>query len=184
VNLRRWAIELDDVPVQVELEHRTWWERAIIRIDGVVVRSQSINLAIGYSHGTDLDVEVAGHWLTVEIRATGLLWATYRYGLRVDGAAAGGGDELPRLSTIAPTPMTFIEHILVGGLFTGVGAGVATGRLLEAGVLVAAALLGSGILRRGSLPATLRLVSLAGILMAAFLAIGFMHGTVGGSPRF
>jgi hypothetical protein len=182
VNVRTWSVAVEGAQRQVELEHRTWWQRAIVRVDGVVVLDRSINLAIGYDRGIALDVEVGGHRLTVSIRATAELRPRYVYGLEVDGEVAGGlaggTDRLPSVRVRPrPTLTGTVEQIIWASTLIGSVRGLATGHLAETATVVGAAALCSLVLHRRSLPTSWRLGAVALLYTASLLAVGLASGS-------
>ena len=178
MNVKTWSVALEGAQRQVELEHRTWWQRAIVRVDGVVVLDRSINLALGYDRGVDLDVEVGGHQLTLAIRVTAGLRPRYVYGLEVDGEVAGGTDRLPSaLAGRRPTLTGIVEQIIWASTLIGSVRGVATGHLAEAATILGAAALCSLVLHRRSLPTSWRLGAVALLYTASLLAVGLASGS-------
>lgn len=182
MNVKTWSVALEGAQRQVELEHRTWWQRAIVRVDGVVVLDRSINLAIGYDRGIDLDAEVAGHPLTVSIRATAGLRCQYVYGLEVNGdvagGVAGGTDRLPSVRAMArPTLTGTVEQIIWASTLVGSVRGLETGHLAEAATVVGAAALCSLVLHRRSLPTSWRIGAAALLYTASLLAVGLASGS-------
>jgi hypothetical protein len=183
VNVKTWSVALEGAQRQVELEHRTWWQRAIVRVDGAIVLDRSINLAIGYDRGIDLDAEVGGHRLTVGIRATPRARPRYMYGLEVDGEVAGGTDRLPGArARPRPTLTGTVEQIIWASTLIGSVRGLATGHLAETATVVGAAALCSLVLHRRSLPTSWRLAAVALLYAASLLAVGLASGSFG-DPR-
>ncbi len=178
MNLKAWSVALEGAQRQVELEHRTWWQRAIVRVDGVVVLDRSINLAIGYDRGIDLDVEVGGHRVTVMIRATATLRPRYVYGLKVDGEVADGTDRLPSVRVRPrPTLTGTVEQIIWASTLIGSVRGIATGHLAEAATVVGAAAICSLVLHRRTLPTSWRLGAVVLLYTASLLAVGLASGS-------
>lgn len=159
VTRRRWSVDLDGRRRTIELEHRTWWQRAIVRVDGVVAANQSINLALGYDRAATLSASVDGHRVEVTIRADGAIRPTYRYGIRVDGAPVAGSDDVlaaPARSA-HPTVLGIAEQIIWASVLIAAARMLPLSPLLSI-ALVPAAVVASWILRRRTMPAAWRLL--------------------------
>jgi hypothetical protein len=179
VTLRRWSVDVDGRRRTVELEHRTWWHRAIVRVDDATVANQSINLAIGYDHAAALSVPVADHRLDVTIRAEGFFRPTYRYALSLDGDPVPGSDAVtPAPATsVQPTLLGITEQIIWLTIVVAVARTLAISPL-RAITLIPAAIVASWILRRNDMPPSWRVVGavllvIAWIFGAALLAGAF-----------
>lgn len=177
VNLRRWSVDLAGRRRTVELEHRTWWHRAIVRADDVVVADQSINLAIGYDHAAGLSAVVDDHRFELTIRADGFFRPTYRYALRVDGAPVPGSDD------VAPAPSRSARPTLVGVTeqITWATILVAAARTLadfplRAIALILAAVVASWILRRSDMPPSWRVVGAVLLVVSWVLGSAILIG--------
>lgn len=139
---------------------------------------RSINLAIGYDRGIDLDVDVGSHRLTVAIRVTAVLPPRYAYGLSVDGEVAGSTSSLPSvLAGARPTLTGTVEQIIWASTLIGSVRGLATGHLVEAAALVGAAALCSFVLHRRLLPTSWRLGAVTLVYTASLLAVGLASGS-------
>jgi len=182
MNLSRWSVELDGAQHTVELEHRTWWERAILRVDGKVVIRQSINLAMGYDRGVDLTAQVDDHRLTVRIRAVGLLGSSYKYELRVDDALASGGEPLGTLAgTRRPTILGLAEGIVWASFLSAAINALVTGRVIQVVVMLAGLVVGSIVLRLRTLPRSWGVAAAALILVTTLFAISVAGRALPGS---
>jgi hypothetical protein len=177
VNLRRWQVDLDGRRQTVELEHRTWWHRAIVRADGGVVANQSINLAIGYDHAAAVTATIDDHRLDLTIRADGSFRPTYRYALSVDGTPVLGSDE------VAPAPSTSARPTLVGVTEQIVWATIVVAALrtladapLRAIALIPAAVAASWILRRSDVPPSWRVAGAVLLVVSWVLGSAILTG--------
>jgi hypothetical protein len=177
VTLRRWSVDVDGRRRTVELEHRTWWHRAIVRVDDAVVANESINLAIGYDHAAALSVAVDDHRLDVTIRTEGFFRPTYRYALSLDGDPVVGSD------AVTPAPATSVRPTLVGiteqivwAVIVIAAARTLVQAPLRAIALVPAAIVASWILRRNDMPPSWRIVGAVLLVVAWIFGAALLTG--------
>jgi hypothetical protein len=178
VNRRRWTFELDGRRRTVELEHRTWWHRAIVSVDGRVAADRSINLALGYDRAVDLAADVDGHRLDVAIRADRGIRPTYRYALLVDGRLVPGSDivEPAPPASNRPSLIGVVEAIIWASMATAAARTIGNGYPERAVLLLPAAVLASVLLRQKSLPVSWRVVGAVLVVVAWIAAIVLLAG--------
>jgi hypothetical protein len=177
VSVRRWSVDLGGRMRTIELEHRTWWQRAIVRIDGSIAASKSINMAIGYDHAAAVSAYVDDHRLDVTINTDGLIRTSYRYALAVDGATVAGSDEISPapIVSVRPTAVGITEAIIWGS------TGVAVARTLvdyplRSIALIPGALAASWILRRPDVPPSWRALGSVLVFVACLLGVVVLSG--------
>jgi hypothetical protein len=178
VNRRQWTLELDGRRCTVELEHRTWWHRAIVAVDGRVEADRSINLALGYDRAVDLTADIDGHRMEVAIRADWAIRPTYRYALLVDGSAVPGSDVVepgPRVSN-RPSLIGVVEAIVWASMAVAAARTLSNGHPERAVLLLPAAVLASVLLRGESVPVSWRVVGAVLVVVAWIAAIVLLTG--------